>query len=164
MAEIICTGAALGFRVGARLSEVAEYMPLQYADDIQGKRENRVLRRDYGILEATCIDQPDWVIQSVTIQVHRLASLPGLRRSMSEILQVDCEPYIAWREVEGEIRKRADLRLVERELNYPGYRFVHADSTGVSAYVVKDPEVERGTYPADGDLWSLEIISPDFMS
>ncbi|MFC7818312.1 hypothetical protein ACFUAC_30455 [Streptomyces sp. NPDC057148] len=163
VAEVIRTGSALGFGVGTRLEEATLSLPLDYVDDVQGRGKDKVLRRDYGILEVTCGQPSDWVVQTVSVQMHRLASLPDLRRAVSENLQIDCEPYTSWQEVAGELKGHGDVELVEPQLDYSGYRVVSARSTGVSAYVVKDPEVTRGVYPADGDLWSLEIMSPQFM-
>jgi ribosomal protein S18 acetylase RimI-like enzyme len=152
IAEVISTRSVCGIGVGSRLAEAADDIRLPYGDDVSGRRDNRTLRRDYGLFEVTCEADPEWVCRWVTLQVHRLSTMPGLRQTVSECLGVDFDRYTEWSKIEKMVE---DWR--KQPISYSGYQVFHSESTGVTVYVVDDQESVRADYPGHGDVWSIAI-------
>ncbi|WP_371790340.1 hypothetical protein OG285_05590 [Streptomyces sp. NBC_01471] len=163
IARAIYTGSLFGSRVGGELDGLAPVVPLPYVDDVTGRRNSRVLRRDYGLFEVTCVDEPDWACQAFSLEVHRLRHLSDLREKIRERLGILFEPFTNWSDVQREHERIPGIGTLEVVDETPGYRVFLERSTGVKVQVVHDASAIRGEFPGHGDVWSLEIISSRFV-
>ncbi|MFI6862177.1 hypothetical protein ACIBKZ_20135 [Streptomyces sp. NPDC050421] len=163
IARTISTGSLLGARTGDGLDGLASVTPFPYVDDLTGRRDSRILRRDYGLFEVTCGGEPDWVCLSFSLEVHRLLRLPELREEVREQLGVRFEPFTNWADVRREharIPGSGDLEVLD---GTAGYRAFRERSTGTTVQVVHDPSAGREEFPGHGDVWSVDLISPRFL-
>ncbi|WP_432147511.1 hypothetical protein [Streptomyces sp. bgisy029] len=162
LSSVILTGSIFGFSVGSALAEIEVDIPLRYIEEVTDDGAESLLRRDYGFFEVTCAGGPDWRCRWISIEIHRLASSPEVIAAAVEALGVEFAPYIPWSEVHedylrNEIAPALDLKSPE------GYRVFRNTSTGVSVHVVDDLNEGRGELPGNGDIWSMDIMSPEFM-
>ncbi|MFF2567519.1 hypothetical protein [Streptomyces sp. NPDC058084] len=78
LASFLTTGELYGLGVGSTLDEVDRALPHPFVDVVG--EEGDWLRRDYGLVEFAFTPEPDpgpaseWLVATVTVQLHRLAS------------------------------------------------------------------------------------------
>ncbi|WP_159047932.1 hypothetical protein [Streptomyces sp. WM6378] len=163
IARAVATGSVFDFSVGAKLAAVDKKITLDYIEEFQGRRGKRSLRRDYGLFEVTFIGEPEWVCQSVVLEIHRLSSMPDLADKVKGLTGIDLAPYTAWSDVEDELQRLGGSQPFDPPSVTQEYRTYRSKTTGVSVHVIGDPASARGVYPGHGDIWSLDIVDPKFL-
>ncbi|WP_127469795.1 hypothetical protein [Streptomyces sp. B27] len=163
IARSISFGSISGFGVGGSLEQLDSLIALSYVDDFSGKKDSRILRRDYGLFEVSLGGHPDWTCRALTLEVHRMSHSSELRDEIYERLGVRFESFTSWSDVLRDYGLIPGSRTLEVLDESPEYRVFGERSVGASVHVVNDPSAARGEAPGFGDVWSLEIISPRFM-
>ncbi|PKV88515.1 hypothetical protein [Streptomyces sp. TLI_146] len=163
IARVIEAGSLFGFSVGVKLVEAEKTITLDYIEEIQGRRGARMLRRDYGLFEATFGDESDWTCRSIILEIHRLASMPDLADKIRDQTGIDLASYTEWADVENELHHPSGCLPFDSSTVTQGDRIFRSQKTGVTVTVIDDPSSERGPYPGHGDIWGLDIIDPKFL-
>ncbi|MEU8844468.1 hypothetical protein AB0D97_36125 [Streptomyces roseus] len=158
LAETVISGSFMGVRPGVKLAEVQQLLPFKYVEEIHGRRRgSRAMRLDYGLLEVTFGNEPDWTCRSLQVEVHRLAGSPAICEEARALAGLEFAPYTPWSDVKGQL----DVLGYDHTINAstsPGYQVFGLTESGVSLRVVNDVSCPRGEYPGHGDIWSLEIV------
>ncbi|MEV7671107.1 hypothetical protein [Streptomyces sp. NPDC088752] len=161
LASFLTTGELYGLRVGSTLDEVDRALPHPFVDVVG--EEGAWLRRDYGLVEFAFNPEPgsgsEWVVATVTVQLHRLASDEDLTRAWARSTGVDFPRYTSWEELRDELSRThgiPELKVTDQG----GFLQYRAASSNVSVLVVDDGGEERGHRVGDGDVWSLDLWVP----
>ncbi|WP_411070844.1 hypothetical protein [Streptomyces sp. cmx-4-25] len=163
LASFLTTGELYGLRVGSTLDEVDRALPHPFVDVVG--EEGAWLRRDYGLVEFAFNPEPDpgpgaeWVVATVTIQLHRLASDDGLAQAWARSTGVAFPRYTSWEELREELSRThgiPELKVTDQG----GFLQYRAASSNVSVLVLDDEDEERGYRVGDGDVWSLDLWVP----
>ncbi|MFE7585617.1 hypothetical protein ACFU5Y_29080 [Streptomyces gardneri] len=159
LASFITTGEVHGLRIGAPLDEVDRAFRHPFVDVVGEERE--WLRRDYGLLEFAFNPEPEpeWVMATASIQLHRLASDDDLARAWARSTGVEFLRYTSWEELRDELSRTQgvpDLKITDQG----GFLQYRAASSNVSVIVVDDEDEERGYRVGNGDVWSLDLWAP----
>ncbi|WP_331721337.1 hypothetical protein [Streptomyces sp. NBC_00212] len=163
IARAVETGSLFDFSIGAKLAEAEKKIALEYFDELQGRRGARTLRRDYGLFEAAFSDESDWTCRSITLEIHRLASMPDLAARVRGLTGINLAPYTKWTDVAEALHGLVGCLPFDSPTVTRGYRTYRSRNTGVSVTVIDDASSERGTYPGNGDIWGLDIVDPRFL-
>lgn len=146
-----------GVSTGADLADVTAALGTEYIDDSYGRQGSRILRRDYGLFEATFVGEPKWICKSITVEVHRAAPHPELVEEVLERHRLNFPRYTTWEEVKHELLNLVDaVEIVEIEPQ-AGYKSFSVDGGKTKIYIVSNSEYGRGDLPGDGDVWKIEM-------
>lgn len=74
LADMLVSGRAFGIAPGTEIPEVTAVLGGDYVEERYGRGGQRLLRRDYGLVEVTFNNEPDWACVWLSVKVHRLAS------------------------------------------------------------------------------------------
>ncbi|WP_432114504.1 hypothetical protein [Streptomyces sp. S1] len=165
LASFLTTGELYGLRVGSTLDEVDRALSHRFIDVVG--EGGAWLRRDYGLVEFAFDPEPnpgpgpgaEWVVATVTVQLHRLASDDGLARSWARSTGVAFPRYTSWEELRDALSRThgvPELKVTDQG----GFLQYRAASSHVSVLVVDDADEERGDRVGDGDVWSLDLWLP----
>ncbi|WP_371636066.1 hypothetical protein OHB11_19850 [Streptomyces zaomyceticus] len=159
LASFIATGELHGLRIGAALDEVDRAFRHPFVDVVGEERE--WLRRDYGLVEFAFNPEPEpeWVMASASIQLHRLAADDGLARSWARSTGVEFPRYTSWEELRDELSRTYGVPELEIT-DQGGFLQYRAVSSNVSVLVVDGEDEERGHHVGDGDVWGLDLWAP----
>jgi hypothetical protein len=155
-ADIVMSGRIFDLRVGDGISEFDSRLRFGCIEESYGRKESRMLRRDYGLFEATFIAGPSWRCSNLIIEVHRLASTVGLVDEVRRLEGLSLPQYVVWMKVQRSIQeegKGALLRGLERVGSTARYGVVE---TGVVVDVLDDGTA-RADSPGSGDIWSISL-------
>ncbi|MGA4977455.1 hypothetical protein [Streptomyces cinereoruber] len=166
LASFLATGELYGLRVGSTLDEVDRALPPHSFVDVVGE-EGAWLRRDYGLVEFAFNPEPDpgpgpgaeWVVATVTIQLHRLALDDDLAQTWARSTGVAFPRYTSWEELRDALSRThgvPELKVTDQG----GFLQYRAASSHVSVLVVDDGDEERGDHVGDGDVWGLDLWLP----
>ncbi|MFE5294806.1 hypothetical protein [Streptomyces sp. NPDC056632] len=163
LASFLTTGELYGLGVGSTLDEVDRALPHPFVDVVG--EEGEWLRRDYGLVEFAFTPEPDpgpaseWLVATVTVQLHRLASDDDLACAWERSMGVAFPRYTSWEELREELSRThgiPELKVTDQG----GFLQYRAASSNVSVLVVDDRDEERGERVGDGDVWSLDLWAP----
>ncbi|WP_055602434.1 hypothetical protein [Streptomyces aureus] len=159
LASFVTTGKLHGLRIGSTLDEVDRAFRHPFVDVVGEQRE--WLRRDHGLVEFAFNPQPEpeWVVATASIQLHRLASDEDLARTWARNTGVEFPRYTSWEEVRDELSRThgvPELKITGQG----GFLQYRAASSRVSAYVVDAGDEERGYRVGNGDVWGLDLWAP----
>ncbi|MFG2899252.1 hypothetical protein ACGFZH_19505 [Streptomyces zaomyceticus] len=159
LASFIATGELHGLRIGAGLDEVDRAFRHPFVDVVGEERE--WLRRDYGVVEFAFNPEPEpeWVMASASIQLHRLAADDGLARSWARSTGVEFTRYTSWEELRDELCRTHGVPELE-VTGQGGFLQYRAVSSNVSVLVVDGEDEECGHRAGDGDVWGLDLWAP----
>ncbi|MEU6495750.1 hypothetical protein [Streptomyces sp. NPDC046984] len=76
---------------------------------VHGSKPHRYLRLDFGLLEVTLSDEPDWACHWLAVHTHRLAEVPGLIEDCQERFGLEFSEIITWGQLSLEVRDNAVL-------------------------------------------------------
>ncbi|MGA4943986.1 hypothetical protein [Streptomyces cinereoruber] len=166
LASFLATGELYGLRVGSTLDEVDRALPPHSFVDVVGE-EGAWLRRDYGLVEFAFNPGPgpgpgpgaEWVVATVTIQLHRLALDDDLAQTWARSTGVAFPRYTSWEELRDALSRThgvPELKVTDQG----GFLQYRAASSHVSVLVVDDGDEERGDRVGDGDVWGLDLWLP----
>ncbi|MFI6419404.1 hypothetical protein ACIBG6_18680 [Streptomyces sp. NPDC050842] len=96
LATVITTGELHGLRIGSTLDEVDRAFRHPFVDVVG--EEGAWLRRDYGLVEFAFNPEPEpeWVMATASIQLHRLASDDDLAQAWARNMGVEFRRYTSW--------------------------------------------------------------------
>ncbi|MGW8361569.1 hypothetical protein ACWGK1_13480 [Streptomyces wedmorensis] len=159
LASFIATGELHGLRIGSTLDEVDRVVRRPFVDVVG--EEGEWLRRDYGLVEFAFNPEPEpeWVVATATIQLHRLASDDDLARAWARSMGVEFPRYTSWEELRDELSRTHGVPELEIT-DQGGFLQYRAASSNVSVLVVDDEDEERGYRVGDGDVWGLDLWAP----
>ncbi|MGK4579144.1 hypothetical protein [Kitasatospora sp. HPMI-4] len=107
IAEVLSTGRFLGLGPGSTADEVTS----RFGDgvsEVHGTQPGtRLLRIDYGLVEFTFGGEPDWACRWYSVQLHRLASSPGLAGRVEQRFGLRFDEAVHWADLPAELRRTA---------------------------------------------------------
>ncbi|MEV7369744.1 hypothetical protein AB0O51_02460 [Streptomyces sp. NPDC090301] len=157
LASFLTTGELHGLRIGSTLEEVDRTLRHPFVDVVGEERE--WLRRDYGLVEFAFNPEPEWVMATASIQLHRLASDDELAQTWARSTGVEFSRYTSWKELHDELSRThgiPELKITDQG----GILQYRAASSNVSVLVVDGEDEERGYRVGNGDVWSLDLWAP----
>ncbi len=157
LASLITTGKLYGVGIGSVLADVDRALRHPFADVTDD--EGEWLRRDYGLVEFAFRPEPDWVVATATVQLHRLAPDEDLAREWARGTGTEFPRYTSWEELWDEVRRgrEAPGPTIRDQGGFLAYRPV---GSHVSVLVVDDEDEVRGHRVGHGDVWSLDLWAP----
>jgi hypothetical protein len=156
-ADIIVSGTVFGLRVGDSVDRFDADLRLGFIDELHGRRGSRLLRRDYGLFEATFSDEASWRCTGIIVEVNRLAATDEIAAEIQEVAQVELPRYTSWADTRAVLdvsESASPLREVGRDGDYELYSL---PQSGTTAHVIADPNSSRSESPGFGDLWSITL-------
>ncbi len=104
----LVTGSFLGVQVSQSLAATADVLG-DSVQNITGKRPHRLLVADFGLVEVTFDNEPDWTCRHFSLQLHRLSTIAGLPEETEQQLAIRFEEKVRWGDVSAEARRLVDL-------------------------------------------------------
>ncbi|MFJ5712815.1 MULTISPECIES: hypothetical protein [unclassified Streptomyces] len=157
LASFLATGELHGIGIGSGLADVDRAFRHPFVDVVGD--EGEWLRRDYGLVEFAFNPEPDWVVATATVQLHRLASDDDLAGAWARSTGIEFPRYVSWEELWDEVSRAHDAPEL-RIRDQGGFLEYRALRSNVSVLVVDDKDEERGRRVGDGDVWSLDLWAP----
>jgi hypothetical protein len=157
LAQILASGEAFGLAPGSNISDVTATLGSDYVEQRYGRGDQRLLRRDYGLLEVTFVNEPDWRCAWLTVELQRLASHEELIVEAHEKHGVSFSRYTSWSEVRSALDalpQVIQLKEVERQA---GFQSFSVNDGSAVIRIVDSRDSAREEFPGDGDVWGLEI-------
>lgn len=108
ISQALVTGYFIGIGPGSTPMEVQKRLGAA-ARQLHGSKPHRLLRLDFGLVEATFAGEPDWLCQWVSVHTHRLAEMPSLAGECAERFGLEFSETVAWGQLSPEVRDIADL-------------------------------------------------------
>ncbi|MFE9127855.1 hypothetical protein ACFYOF_21015 [Streptomyces sp. NPDC007148] len=71
--------------------------------------KHRYLRLDFGLVEVTFGDEPDWACHWLAVHPHRLVEVPGLAEECEKGFALEFSGIITWEQLSLEVRENAVL-------------------------------------------------------
>lgn len=126
-------------------------------EELHGRQGSRLLRRDYGLFEATFAGEPAWRCSSIIVEVHRLASTEDVAGEMSQVEGLDLPSYIPWADVREALNVSGTLMPVRQSGRDGDYEVFRVPGSAVTVHVMADSESRRSVFPGPGDVWSISL-------
>lgn len=158
LARTLLSDQFLGLSINTGIAAVAAALREGYAEELHSRRDQRVLRRDYGLAEVTFDGGPDWVIRWILVEIHRLALLNETIALSADLYGLQFTPFVAWVDVQDALKRHSNESVLELDDDQGGYRVFRIPGRRSIIRVVNDPTMNRGDFPGIGDVWSLEIV------
>jgi hypothetical protein len=161
--RVASSGTVLGLTVGMTTADFdARLGSLSYLEECaSGRRKSSLLRRDYGLLEATFrADQSAWVCQSIAVEFHRLCTNGELATEYAPFIGEKLPTRFGWDAVEKSLAKVAPKIIWVQVGQDKSFRTFSFAESCVLAHVLIDDEL-LSTDEKSGRLWSFEILSSD---
>lgn len=167
-ARVASSGTVLGLSTGmADVEFDAALIGVEYLEEAgSGRRKSSVLRRDYGLLEASFrTDGVNWRCDSIIVEFHRLLTDSKLAVEWESLIGERLSAAPMW----GAVEKKCLTEVASPDSWVSGgmdgdFKTFGFPNSRVMAHVflVSDEEsLDRGD---PGRLWSLEILSPSSWS
>lgn len=148
IAQIACSAQVLGISGGVGLAEVTAKLGAGDVEEVHGRRKGRrLLRRDCGLFEVTFDGEPEWLSVWITMEVHRAASRPELRKEAIDRFGLQLARYTPWEQVKDRMSREVDLSRLEECEFQPGYRSYSVNEGKSIIRVVSDNSAVRGDFP-----------------
>ncbi|MCA2217994.1 hypothetical protein [Jidongwangia harbinensis] len=165
-ARVASSGTVLGLSAGVPTAEFdAALAGIEYLEEPgTGRRKSSILRRDYGLLEATFRkDGADWRCDSIIVEFHRLLTDNKLTFEWEPIVGERFSTAPRWDVVEKILTEVAPPESWVSGGCDNDFRLFGFPNSYVMAHVLVSDE--ESLDPGDPDqLWSLEILSPSSWS
>uniref|UniRef100_A0AAU2JY72 Uncharacterized protein n=1 Tax=Streptomyces sp. NBC_00049 TaxID=2903617 RepID=A0AAU2JY72_9ACTN len=158
LASFITSGRLHGIGIGSTLGEVDRAIGHRFVDVVD--EDGRSLRRDHGFVEFSFNPGDEWVMSGGSIELHRLASGPGMAKEWAESTGVEFPRYVAWEDVRDALARLPGAAPEFTVAEQGGFLEYRAAASGVSVIVVDDDEEERGRQVGHGDVWSVSLWVP----
>lgn len=107
LSRTLVTGTFLGVGAGSPLAEVEKRLGVGVRQ-IHGRKPNRFLRVDFGLVEVTFDGETDWVCRWLTIHLHRLDEISGMAAEVLERYDLDASAAVTWEQMSPEVRQAAE--------------------------------------------------------
>jgi hypothetical protein len=156
LADMLVSGRAFGIAPGAGIPEVTAVLGGDYVEERYGRAGQRLLRRDYGLVEVTFNNEPDWACVWLSVEVHRLASHEEMIVEALERYGVSFSKYTSWNEVKSAIDALTVGRYEEIE-QQNGFRSFRVNEGRAVIRIVDNGQLDREDLPGHGDVWGIEI-------
>ncbi|WP_353944296.1 hypothetical protein ABII15_23680 [Streptomyces sp. HUAS MG91] len=153
VAEFVATGKFHGLGLGSPLSAVTEKIRVDFIEEAD--EENLSLRRDYGFIEFHFSQEPEWVVTSGMLELHRIAGNSTLMAEWEETMQEVFPRYFSWGEFSQQYHRIPDAPPLIRTAQ-GGFVEYRSAATRVSVLVV-DGEDGRDDWPGGCDVWSVSL-------
>ncbi|WNE95807.1 hypothetical protein PS467_10935 [Streptomyces luomodiensis] len=157
LADALGSGKMYGVGPGSLMADFDEAINLEFIDVVHEYKGSKLLRRDYGVAEATFSDPSEWTCRWLTIQVHRLSRSPELIEELCASAKVTFDPYTRWEDVRqelGHLFPKVEVRRGEHLGEYQEHRI---EESIAAIQVITDPDSVRNNFPGAGDIWSVEL-------
>lgn len=161
VARVATSGSVLGLSIGKTADEFDARLGLEFLEErVGGKRRDSLLRRDYGLIEATFAvsDQGPWCT-SIILEWHRLLVDDKLAAEYAPIIGGEIHQPLQWDAILkclAEIGTRDCTFRADQAFIFAAFPQSH-----VIAHIENDHEdpVRMGEH--QGTLWSLEILTAE---
>lgn len=107
LSRALVTGTFLGVGAGSPLAEVEKRLGAGVRQ-LHGRKPNRFLRVDFGLVEVTFDGEPDWLCRWLTIHMHRLDEVPGMAAEVLESYELDFSGAVTWGQLSPKVRQAAE--------------------------------------------------------
>ncbi|GII91907.1 hypothetical protein [Sinosporangium siamense] len=157
LARTLVTGEVFGVSAGASREAIAEGLGRDFAEEVGGRSGLRVMRRDYGLIEATFSEEREWTCTWMRIELHRLALQENLLHEALMRHGIAFENYTPWSGVLSVLDVTYAFPQPQEFRSGPGNRSFSVDEGHTIALTVDDSDTERNDYPGNGDIWAIEM-------
>ncbi|MDH6627559.1 hypothetical protein M2271_005385 [Streptomyces sp. LBL] len=107
LSRALVTGTFLGVGAGSPLADVEKRLGVGVRQ-FHGRKPNRFLRVDFGLVEVTFDGEADWVCRWLAIHMHRLDEVPGMAVEVLERYDLDFSGAVTWGQLSPEARQAAE--------------------------------------------------------
>ncbi|WP_330287702.1 hypothetical protein [Streptomyces sp. NBC_00576] len=107
LSRALVTGTFLGVGAGSPLAEVENRLGVGVRQ-IHGRKPNRFLRVDFGLVEVTFDGESERLCRWLTIHLHRLDDVPGMAVEVLERYDLDFSGAVTWGQLSAEVRHAAE--------------------------------------------------------
>ncbi|WP_459754685.1 hypothetical protein [Streptomyces sennicomposti] len=108
ISQALLTGYFLGIGPGSTPAEAQERLGTAVRQ-LHGSTPHRLLRLDFGLVEATFTGEPDWKCQWLSLHTHRLAEMPSLSTECAKRYGLEFSEAVTWGQLSPEVRDSAEL-------------------------------------------------------
>src|SRR5688572_804058 len=115
LANMLVSSQAFGIAPGTEIPDITVVLGEDYVEERYGRAGQRLMRRDYGLVEVTFSNEPDWACVWLSVEVHRLASHDELNAEAREKYGVSFSQYTSWNEVKSALNSLSVSRCEEIE-------------------------------------------------
>jgi hypothetical protein len=107
LSRALVTGKFLGVGAGSPLAEVENRLGASVRQ-FHGRKPNRFIRVDFGLVEVTFDGESDWVCRWLSIHMHRFDGFPEMAVEVLERYDLDFSGAVTWEQLSPEVRQAAE--------------------------------------------------------
>jgi hypothetical protein len=107
ISRALTTGQFFGVGVGSSPTEAEARLGVNVRQ-VHGREPHGYLRLDFGLVEVTFSDEPEWVCQWLTVHTHRLDEIPELITQVRERYGLEFPRAVTWGQLSPEVRENAE--------------------------------------------------------
>ncbi|MYW16901.1 hypothetical protein GT039_15200 [Streptomyces sp. SID2955] len=108
ISQALVTGYFLGTGPGSTPAEAQKHLGTAVRQ-LHGSMPHRLLRLDFGLVEATFTGEPHWKCRWLSVHTHRLAEMPSLPAECAKRYDLEFSETVTWGQLSPEVRDSAEL-------------------------------------------------------